>query len=44
MASRLGNRIGKDNVLKVMSQKTPIQAENRELTLERFVELLRDAR
>lgn len=40
---RLQNRIGKDGVLRVISQKTRSQAENRELAIERFVELLRDA-
>lgn len=40
---RLGNRIGKDGLLRVISQQTRSQAENRELAVERFVELLRDA-
>jgi ribosome-associated protein len=39
----LGNRIGKDGLLRVISQQTRSQAENRELAIERFVELLRDA-
>ena len=41
--SRLGNRIGKDGLLRVISQKTRSQAENRERAIERFVELLQDA-
>jgi ribosome-associated protein len=41
--SRLGNRIGKGGVLRVICQKTRSQAANRELAIERFVELLRVA-
>jgi ribosome-associated protein len=41
--SRLQNRIGKNGVLRVISQKTRSQAENRELAMERFTELLRVA-
>jgi ribosome-associated protein len=41
--SRLQNRIGKNGVLRVISQQTRSQPENRELAIERFVELLRDA-
>jgi ribosome-associated protein len=40
---RLASRIGKDGVLRVISQQTRSQATNRELAIERFVELLRDA-
>ncbi len=40
---RLGSRIGKDGVLRVISQQTRSQVENRELAVEPFVELLRDA-
>jgi ribosome-associated protein len=40
---RLGNRIGKDGLLRVICQQTRSQAENRELAVERFAELLRDA-
>ncbi len=40
---RLGNRIGKASVLRVISQQTRSQAENKELAIERFAELLRDA-
>jgi ribosome-associated protein len=40
---RIGSRIGKDGVLRAISQKTRSQAANRELAIERFVELLRDA-
>ena len=41
--SRLGNRIAKDGFLRVISQQTRSQAENRKLAIERFVELLKDA-
>jgi ribosome-associated protein len=40
---RLATRIGANGVLRVISQQTRSQAENRELAIERFVELLRDA-
>src|SRR5208337_2876223 len=40
---RLANRIGKDGVLRVISQQTRSQLENKELAVERFVELLREA-
>lgn len=40
---RLRTRIDKDGVLRVISQQTRSQAENRQLAVERFVELLRDA-
>ena len=40
---RLASRIGKDGVLRVISQQTRSQVENKELAVERFVELLRDA-
>lgn len=40
---RLKTRIGKDGVLRVISQQTRSQAANRELAVERFTELLRDA-
>jgi ribosome-associated protein len=40
---RLATRIGKDGVLRVISQKTRSEAANRELAIERFMELLRDA-
>jgi ribosome-associated protein len=40
---RLASRIGKDGVLRVISQQTRSQAENKELAVERFIELLRDA-
>ncbi len=43
MMSRLGNRIGKDGCLRVICQQTRSQAENLELAMERFVELLWDA-
>ncbi len=39
----LGNLIGKDGLLRVISQQTRNQAENRELAIERLAELLRDA-
>ncbi len=40
---RLSTHIGKDRVLRAVSQQTRSQAENRELARERFLELLRDA-
>jgi ribosome-associated protein len=40
---RLPTRISKDGVLRVISQQTRSQVENKELAIERFVELLRDA-
>ena len=40
---RLKTRIGRDGVLRVISQQTRSQAANRELTVERFVELMREA-
>ena len=43
VAARLATRIGKDGVLRVMSQKHRSQAQNREAVLERFAELLREA-
>lgn len=41
--SRLGNRIGRDGVLQVVSQATRSQVQNKELAIARFVELLRAA-
>ena len=41
--NRLASRIGKDGVLRVISQQTRSQIENKELARERFVELVRDA-
>jgi ribosome-associated protein len=41
--SRLGSRISKDGVLRVISQQTRSQMSNRDLAVERFVELLRTA-
>ena len=41
--SRLENRIGKNGVLRVISQQTRSQVENKELAVARFAELLRDA-
>jgi ribosome-associated protein len=38
--SRLGSRISKDGVLRVISQQTRSQTANREVAVERFVELL----
>jgi ribosome-associated protein len=40
---RLATRIGKDGILRVISQQTRSQAANRELAVESFAELLRDA-
>jgi ribosome-associated protein len=41
--SRLGSRMSKEGVLRVISQETRSQAANREAAVERFVELLRAA-
>jgi ribosome-associated protein len=43
IAGRLGNRIDKDGFLHVVSQSTRSQLSNRELAVERFVELLQTA-
>ena len=43
LLERLPTRINKLGVLRVVSQKTRSQAANRELALERFVELLQQA-
>lgn len=43
IASRLGSRIGKDGVLRVVSQSTRSQFYNREAAIERFVELMQAA-
>ncbi len=40
---RLASRIGKDGMLRVICQQTRSQVENKELAVERFAELLRDA-
>ncbi len=40
---RLGRRIDKDGFLRIVSQSTRSQAANRELAVERLVELLQDA-
>lgn len=40
---RLAHRIGRDGVLRVISQQTRSQSENKGLAVERFVGLLRDA-
>jgi ribosome-associated protein len=40
---QLENRIGKDGVMRVISQQTRSQTENKELAIERFAELMRDA-
>jgi ribosome-associated protein len=40
---RLANRIGKDGLLRVISQQTRSQVENKELAVGRFVELMQDA-
>ena len=41
--NRLKTRIGKNGVLRVISQQTRSQVENKELAVERFVELMQDA-
>ena len=43
ITSRLGSRISKLGVLRVVSQQTRSQMANREAAVERFVELLRSA-
>jgi ribosome-associated protein len=43
ITSRLASRIGKNGVLRVVSQQTRSQTANRETAVERFVELLREA-
>jgi ribosome-associated protein len=43
LLERLPTRISKQGVLRVVSQKTRSQAANREVALERFVELLQQA-
>ena len=43
ITSRLGSRISKNGVLRVVSQQTRSQAANREAALLRFIELLRSA-
>jgi len=43
LLERLSTRISKQGVLRVVSQKTRSQAANRELALERFVEILQEA-
>jgi ribosome-associated protein len=43
IAERLSSRIGKDGILRVTVQSTRSQLTNRELAVERFVELLRAA-
>lgn len=40
---RLATRISKEGVLRVISQQTRSQLENKELAVDRFAELLRDA-
>lgn len=41
--SRLGNRIGKDGVLRISSHDSRSQVSNRRAATERFAELLREA-
>ncbi|HOI94817.1 MAG TPA: alternative ribosome rescue aminoacyl-tRNA hydrolase ArfB [Syntrophobacter fumaroxidans] len=43
IATRLATRIAKDGILRVVSQSTRSQHANRELAVERFVELLKSA-
>ena len=43
LLERLPTRISKQGVLRVVSQKTRSQAANREVALERFVQLLQQA-
>jgi ribosome-associated protein len=41
--NRLGSRINKEGVLRIICQESRSQADNRRLAVERFVELLREA-
>lgn len=41
--TRLGTRISKEGILRVVSQKHRTQSANREAALERFTELIREA-
>jgi ribosome-associated protein len=43
LRERLRTRIGKDGVLRVVSQRHRTQAQNRAAAVERFAELLREA-
>ncbi len=43
ISRRLANRIGRDGILRISSQQTRSQTANRELAVERFVELMQDA-
>lgn len=43
ISRRLANRIGRDGVLHISSQQTRSQTANRELAVERFIELMQDA-
>lgn len=40
---QLATRIGKDGLLRVISQQTSSQSANKELVVERYLELMRDA-
>jgi ribosome-associated protein len=44
LIDRLESRIGKDGVLRVISQQTRNQTDIRGLAIERFIGLLRDTR
>ena len=41
--NRLANRVNKDGVLRVISQQTRSQSENRQIALQRFIELMQTA-
>jgi ribosome-associated protein len=43
LLSRLGSRINKEGVLRVVCQESRSQVDNRERVMERFAELLREA-
>lgn len=43
IVARLGSRIGKNGVLRIISQSTRSQAANKELAVRRFVEVLQAA-
>jgi ribosome-associated protein len=43
ITSRLGTRINKEGILRVVSQQTRSQGDNRAAAIERFIELLKEA-
>ena len=43
IATRLSTRINKEGILRIVSQQTRSQAENRAAAIERFIELLKES-